>query len=329
MNRYVKTYLMAAVAALALLTACGKTQTGDYHKGAAVVACDATFRNVLEQEVQVFEYKYPGSNVLDLYVDEDAAIDSLLNLKNNVRLAVTSRPLDKEEIKYLNDNKRSVNQAAIAVDAVALIVNPENPMESIDTQDLIDILTGKYTTWDKIPQAGDLGKIIVAFDHQGSSATRFMRDSLMNGGDFGKNVYAQGSPRAVIDLVASHKNAIGVVGVSWLASDLSGSEMTAEEMSRISDVDETAEMATFSDTAHDVKVLAVQGKDKVDAYLPTQYNIYSGDYPYYRQIYLISTSAPSTVGHSFYTFVTGSVGQKVILSTGICPKTISTQFVEL
>lgn len=321
------TFAIAGAAAVAMLNACGKSQTGEYHKGAAVVACDATFQNVLEQEIQVFEYKYPGSNVLDLYVDESAAIDSLLNLHNNIRLAVTSRPLDKDEIKFLNDNKRSVNQEAIAVDAVALIVNPENPMEFIDNQDLVDILTGKYTTWDKIVPGGkDLGNIIVAFDHQGSSATRYMRDSLLNGEPFGKDVYAQKSPRDVIDLVAKNKSAIGIIGVSWLASDLSGSAMTSEELAKISDVEDTSTLAEFT---KDVKILGVQPKDKLEAYTPSQYNIFKGNYPYYRQIYLISTSAPSTVGHSFYTFVTGAVGQKVILSTGVCPKLISTQFVEL
>lgn len=319
--------LALGLSSLGMVTSCGPSQTGDYHKGAAVVACDATFRTVLEQEIQVFEYKYLGSNVMDLYLDENAAIDSLLSLENNIRLACTSRPLNKEEIKFLNDNKRTVNQEAIAVDAIALIVNPENPMEFIDNQDLIDILTGKYTTWDKIvPGGASLGNIVVAFDHPGSSATRYMTDSLLNGAAFGPDVYAQGSPRAVIDLVAKNKSAIGVVGVSWLASDLSGSALSAEEMAELSDVEATSQLAEFT---ADVKVLAVQPKDKVDAYLPSQYNIFNGNYPYFRQIYLISTSAPSTVGHSFYTFVTGAVGQKVILSTGVCPKLISTQFVEL
>lgn len=325
LKKYLSVGLLAALAGG--LVSCGRTSTGEYHKGAAVVACDATFRNVLEQEIQVFEYKYPGSNVMDLYVDEDAAIDSLLNIDNGVRLAVASRPLDKSEIKYLKDNNRGVHQEAIAVDAVALIVNPDNPMEFIDNNDLVDILTGKYTTWDKIVPGGDeLGDIIVAFDHQGSSATRYMRDSLINGADFGKNVYAQKSPKDVFDLVAKHKNAIGVIGVSWLNPDLDGSELSGEDLARISDVEDTSEMAGFS-TA--VKVLAVQPKDKVDTYLPTQYNIYNGNYPYYRQIYLISTSTPKSVGQSFFSFVTSTVGQKVILSTGVCPKVITPQFVEL
>lgn len=316
-----------AVCAASLLFSCGRTQTGGYAAGTTVIACDASFRNVMEQEIQVFEYKYKGSNVLDLYVDEDAAIDSLLNLDNNVRSACVTRPLTKQEISYLNSHKRSVNQEAIAIDAVALIVNPANPMEYIDYQDLIDVLTGKYTTWDKIsPAASKMGKIMVVFDHQGSSTTRYMRDSLLNGSPFGPNVYAQKTPKEVFEAVARTKNAIGIIGASWLTSDMSGRELSETEIARLSDVNDTTAMGEFNT---DVRVLAVQPKDKVDAYLPNQYNIYTGNYPFYRQVYLISTSAPNTVGHSFFTFVTSAVGQKIILSTGICPKIISPQFVEL
>ena len=326
--KFLKYLMIASVAAGAVsLFSCGRAQTGDYHKGAAYVACDASFRNVMEQEVQVFEHNYPGSNVMDIYVDEDAAIDSLLDMDNHIRLAVTSRPLDKKEISYLNSNNRSVHQQAIAVDAVALIVNPENPIEYIDNNDLVDILTGKFTTWDSIVPGGKtLGKILVAFDHQGSSTARYMRDSLMNGAPFGPNVYAQKTPREVFDIVAKTKNAIGIIGASWLTDDMSGGELSAEEIARLSDVDATAEMTSF---VTDVKVLPVQGIDELQTYLPTQYNIFTGKYPYYRQIYLISTSIPSSVGHSFFTFVTSAVGQKVILSTGVCPKVITPQFVEL
>ena len=326
--KFLKYLMIASVAAGAVsLFSCGRAQTGDYHKGAAYVACYDSFRNVMEQEVQVFEHNYPGSNVMDIYVDEDAAIDSLLDMDNHIRLAVTSRPLDKKEISYLNSNNRSVHQQAIAVDAVALIVNPENPIEYIDNNDLVDILTGKFTTWDSIVPGGKtLGKILVAFDHQGSSTARYMRDSLMNGAPFGPNVYAQKTPREVFDIVAKTKNAIGIIGASWLTDDMSGGELSAEEIARLSDVDATAEMTSF---VTDVKVLPVQGIDELQTYLPTQYKIFTGKYPYYRQIYLISTSIPSSVGLSFFTFVTSAVGQKVILSTGVCPKVITPQFVEL
>ena len=134
------------------------------------------------------------------------------------------------------------------------------------------------------------------------------------------------TPAEVFNAVAKHKNAIGLIGASWLSSDMSGRELSEQEISQITNVDEIASMSTFNT---DVKVLAVQPQDKIDSYLPTQYDIFNGNYPYHRQIYLISTCSPNTTGHSFYTFVTSVIGQKVILSTGICPKVITPQFVEL
>lgn len=319
--------LTGVVAIAASLFSCGPAQKGGYAAGRTVIACDKTFQNVMEQEVRVFEFKYPGSEVMDLYVDEYAAIDSLMNLNNHVRMAVATRPLSKEEIKYLNDNKRSVNQQAIAVDAVALIVNPENPLDAIDNQDLIDILTGKITEWNMIPGAGkELKNITVVFDHQGSSTTRYMIDSLLNGQPLSQRIMATKTPAEVFNAVSKHKNAIGIIGASWLSSDMSGRELSEQEIDKMTNVDDTASMGTFTT---DIKVLAVQPKDDVQTYLPTQYNIFNGKYPYHRQVYLISTCTPNSTGHSFYTFVTSAIGQKIILSTGICPKVITPQFVEL
>lgn len=328
MNKFYRTLIYAFIAAMAVMaSSCGKTHKGGYASGKAFIACDKTFQNVMEQEVLVFEYKYPGSQVMDLYIDENAVIDSLLSQENRIRMAVASRPLSKEEIKYLRANKRTVNQQAIAVDAIALIVNPENPIEFIDNSDVIGILTGKLTSWDMIPGSDKkIGKITTVFDHSGSSTTRFMVDSLLNGQPMGQNIMATKTPAEVFNAVSKHKNAIGIIGASWLSSDMSGRELSEQEISQISNVDDIATASSFNT---DVKVLAVQPADKVDAYLPTQYDIFKGNYPYHRQMYLISTCSPNTTGHSFYTFVTGVVGQKIILSTGICPKVITPQFVEL
>ncbi len=44
---------------------------------------------------------------------------------------------------------------------------------------------------------------------------------------------------------------------------------------------------------------------------------------------MISTASNSTVLHSFYTFVTGFVGQKIISKTGILPYHMNPRVVEL
>lgn len=315
---------MAVSATMALTSCGGGGNTTKYASGSVTLACDASFRNIMEQEIQVFEYKYPQTSVLDRYMTENEAMDSLI--AGNVKMAVTTRPLDKKEIAYLKSQDRMVSQEAIAVDAIALIVNPENPMDEIDHQDIVDILIGKYTSWDKIvPHDGQLKDISVVFDGNGSSTVRYMRDSLLNGAMFGPNVFAQKSPDDVFRVVSKNINAIGVIGVSWITTDMKAREMTAEEMTRVAERDDTTS-TSFSSA---IKVLAVQPEGKLKAYLPYQLNIYNGDYPFYRQVYLISTSSPHSVGASFFSFVTSAVGQKIILTTGVCPKMIHAQFVSL
>ena len=47
----------------------------------------------------------------------------------SVKGAVITRPLTDKEVNYLRANKKLVHQKKIAIDALALIVNPANPVE--------------------------------------------------------------------------------------------------------------------------------------------------------------------------------------------------------
>ncbi|MDE6843794.1 MAG: hypothetical protein K2J24_09755, partial [Muribaculaceae bacterium] len=65
------------------------------------------------------------------------------------------------------------------------------------------------------------------------------------------------------------------------------------------------------------------------AYKPYQAYIATGQYPLFRKVYMISTASNSTVLHSFYTFMTGFVGQKIITLTGILPYHMNPRVVQL
>lgn len=309
------------------LSSCHRGGKASHTQGTVRMACDASFENIIEQEIQVFEYIYNDANVLCRYLPEYQVVDSLL--KGDVRIAVATRELTKKEVEYMKKQyNRNVHQLPIAVDAVALIVNPENPIMRIDYNDVIDILTGKYTTWDKItPDNKGLGNIKVVFDGNGSSVMRYMTDSVMGGQAFGPNVFTEKNSRDVIAAVEKDKNSIGMVGVSWITDDLGSRQATPEEMNRLTNPE--AADTTQVDFKSGIKVLAVQPKGQVNYYKPTQLNIYQGNYPFHRQMFLISTSSPHSVGHSFFSFVTSAQGQKLILTTGVCPKRVSAQFVEI
>ena len=314
-------FLMAAAVAVAM-TSCDKKPTSTSTSGMALVACDQTFENILQQEIEVFEYIYPEASVMPYYVDEQAAVDSLLNL-GQVKTIVITRTLTDKEKKYLEDRDKHVKQQKIAVDAIALIVNPKNDIdEPITRSELGKILSGQITRWDQIGPS-KMGKIDVIFEHQGSSTVKYMRDSLMNGAQFGPNVFAQKSNQDVFRVVSENPNALGVIGVSWISSDLSSRTMSTEELAESLQRNDTTTTA-FNEA---VKVLKVRGDSALTAYKPYQAYIFDGSYPLYRSIYMITVAPGASLGHGFYSFVTGFQGQKLIQLTGILPATVRPRMV--
>lgn len=323
-SKILSTLLLAAI--FCLTQACGKYS--DQRKGntstsgLTTIMCDNSFENIIQQEIDVFEYVYPEASVIPYYVSEAAAIDSLISLKT--RLAVISRELTKEETEYLKGKKRNPRVQRIAVDAIALIVNPENPVEILSKSEIADILSGEVTDWNQI-EPSKIGKINVVFDDAGSSTLKYMKDSLLNGKELGENVYAQGSNKAVFEAVKKSKNTVGVIGVSWITTDMKGVSTTIEEKAQTSASSDT----TTLEFNREVKVLKVRRDDSIEAYKPYQAYIYSGQYPLFRSIYMVCASVSGTTSHGFYSFVTGFQGQKLIQMTGVLPATIQPRMVAL
>ncbi len=264
----------------------------------AKVACDESFENIMEQEINVYEYIYPKEDVVAYYLPENACIDSIMAM-GSVKAAVVTRPLTEKEVSYLRSHKKLVHQQRIAVDALAIIVNPQNPVEILSRKDIAEILSGDVTRWDQVEPC-KLGEISVIFDHQGSSTVKYMRDSIMYGRPFGPNVSAVKTNPEVFKAVAENKNAMGVIGVSWVSSDMKGREHSVEELAKAVEKSDT----TMLDFNHDVKVLKIRGNDVVQAYKPYQAYIFDGSYPLFRSVYMISTAPGGTTTHRFYSFVT-------------------------
>jgi len=293
------------------------------------MACENSFENIMEQEIDVYEYRYPKTHILCRYVSQKEAVDSLL--AGNTRTIVIGRELTAHEKKVLRSKDFTPHWKKIAVDAVALIVNTSNPVEAISTEEIKLILSGKITRWSDIdPDAPDR-KIDVVFDTPGSGLASFMADSLMGGAkNFAPNVISVGSVDKVIKNVKEHPGVIGVIGVSWLTKDLGENNMTTEEIVK-SLTDTTAvdgfEINDRMDNSG-VKTLGIMRHTTIP-YRPYQQNIYDGTYPLTRPIYMITVANPGGLPYGFYSFVTGVDGQRLIMRTGIMPALVNRNVVEL
>ena len=292
------------------------------------LACDASFENIMDQEIDVFEYSYSNKKrqayVVPYYLPQQQCFDSLLNEDTGVKTIVAARRLTDAEKLRLKNHKRNPREQRIAVDAIALIVNNENPQDVISMQELRDILSGKVMSWrDMWPTK--LDSIRLVFDQNGSSLVQFMRDSINGGEPIKAKAYAENSSREVFDAVSRRPNALGVIGVSWITTDMSGTVISREEMRERSTTNDTTSLA-FSNK---IKVLAVSGDESIDAYKPYQAYIFDGRYPLYRSIYMITTTVGGSFNNAFYSFVTGMQGQKVIQMTGVLPATVQPRMVNV
>lgn len=318
---------MAGLAMLLLaLTACGESQhKSTSTRGIAKMMCDESFQSVLEQEIAVFEFQYPEASIMPEYVNENAALDSLLHKKTD--LIIVSHDLTDNQRKLLKVQGRGYRSRMIAVDAIAIIVNKQNDIDELTMEDLRDIFSGKVKRWGEVfPTKLKNDTIKLMFDGSGTGVVNYMKEKFLNGASFGPNVYAKTNSTDVFEAVEKYKNVIGFIGVSWITSDLKSVEKPiAEKYDELKNKNEVS-LIDFTDR---IKVMPVREDDKLEAFKPYQAHINSGDYPLVRTIWAIDASYLGTLEHGFYAFLTGVIGQKIILQTGILPAAEPVRYVEV
>lgn len=336
MNKNIFTKLRTALlltAAAAGAVACTPVKRGEYASGSATVFCDDGFRNILDEEIEVFEYSYPQSSIIPFYVSEGAAIDTLM--ADGTQAIIATRELTKDQIDYMKSKyKRVVRQKCVAVDAVALITNKKNPVGALSMTEVGDILNGKITRWDQLA-GNDTTAIKVVFDNAESSTVSYLKEKFLPEGkklSETANTFAQENNAQVFDVVKTDPDALGVISVSWLGDDLSVAKKVPMDQ-RMEDYQNENDTIA-SQLTSEVNIIKISNPTQENdfspvAFKPYQAYIYSGEYPLVRKVYMISTASNSTVMHSFYVFMTGFVGQKIITKTGILSYQMNPRVVEL
>lgn len=307
---------------------------GEYVDGAATIFCDDGFKNILEEEIEVFEYTYPEASIIPKYMSEADALDALMNDSTDA-IIITHELTEAQKKKIRDDYRKIVRQRCIAVDAVALIVNKDNELDYITMDELEKIMKGDINKWDKLALA-NTNDIQIVFDNANSSTARYIREKFLNNKPITSNpnihVFAEKNNAEVFDAVKNNPNALGVISVSWLGDSLEYARKVPVE-TRLESYEDKDEMIRQQLTT-EVKVLGIQNPtaendSTLTAYKPYQAYIATGDYPLFRKVWMITTTPKSSVMKSFYDFVTGFIGQKIISQTGILPYQLNPRVIEL
>ena len=244
-----KTFLWSMLTAM--LVACTPASKQDRTQYLTVsVACDETFRPIMEQEMRAFHAKYPEAIMDTLFLPETDALN--LVLQDSFRMVISTRQFNEQEKQYLMDKFRLVVESQpFAYDAIALIINKQNTDSLLSVNELRSILTGKLTQWNEIQHAQTKGAIEVVFDNENSSTVRFLRDSLCGGTELKGNLKTAHSNKNVIDYVRQTRNAIGIIGVDWIRNPEDTTNLTFDDHVRVMSVSHSA-VTTESNSARTI-----------------------------------------------------------------------------
>ncbi|MEM7035749.1 MAG: substrate-binding domain-containing protein [Bacteroidota bacterium] len=310
-----------------LLTACGKpkqkkdTPEGEEQVAANVaetptsgvmqVGFDESLRPIMRQIIKSFELNYPKAKIIPVYKPEGELIMDLGN--DSLRLIFIGRELSEAEEKPIRAAKIEPRTSLIGKDAIAVIVNPKNPLQNLSEEQLGKIMRGDIRTWKGVDEKGTDEEINVVFDDPQSGLVRALQKRYLEEGDsLSPNAFSAGSHDAVIDYVEQAPNAIGFLGVAWV-SDRDHPKVR-EYLGRIS----LARMLT-PDTS-DLPGVYVQ---------PYQNEIILDRYPLTRRIYACSREHYTGLGTGFVAFAAGELGQRILLKAGLVPEYMPPRFIIL
>ena len=275
------------------------------HEGNIDFCCDESYANVLAQQVFVFTRTNPGAFIDMTRCTERDALNALL--EDSVRLITMTRRLTASEKNRILENQLNCNETHIAVDAIAFVVNKNNPDSILTVENIRSILTGEVTQWSELFPQSKLGKIQVIFDNRNSSTVRYAVDSICAPDALYNGVAAVDNTLQVVNEVSKRRNAIGVIGAGWINA-LDSAEVRVRD--RVSPV-------------------RVKKSPDAKAFGPFQAYIASADYPYFRSIYMINTESNNGLCTGFTIFVAGQRGQKIFEKSNISPARIEERVINL
>jgi len=269
-------------------------------EGKILISVDNTFEPIVKREIDAFEYDFPKARIIPRFKNESKVFADLM--KDSTFFAITSRKFTPQELRHYDKGHVEAYQNELAKDAVALILNPHNQDTTFTMSDVRKLFNGKALTWQSLHPGKRKGPLNLVFDDINSSTARFMTDVGSNSSLKAKNIYALHDNVAVINYVAAHPEAIGVIGVNWISDSKDSTSLS------------------FSKKITVAAIAPDHGeKGEGEYYKPYQAYIAQDFYPLTRHIYSLSVQGYKGLGTGFALFINGDKGQRIFLKSGLVP----------
>ena len=288
--------------------------------GSLSVAVDENVEPLMKMEVAEFQRLNPEAKIELRFLPTRNILAELIN--NQAKYVISTADFNEEEKKVIAEHDIKISRHVFAVDGIAFIVNPSNPVKRVTSEDIKKIFSGEYTQWDQVvsqdeeqnaavkkTMTGKNSKIKLYIQRRNSGTYDFVQDSVMNNLEFSKNVNVCSTSAQMLDMIRQNENAIGISNLGWLA---------------------TGNQDVLDTTVRPLKISAIkEGERQTDFIQFHQGLVFSGEYPYRRIVYIFTTEQGIKLASGFTTFLLNKDGQKVALESGMVPVTQPVRTVQI
>jgi len=248
-----------------------------------------TMVNLGQAWAEAFMQAHPKVSVAVTGGGSGTGIAALLS--NTCDIAELSRELKPEEIVMAREKGFEPKQITVALDGLAVVVHPANPVSQLTLDQLAAIFSGAVTNWKEIGGA-DLPIVVLSREVNSGTHVYFKEHVLRRNQkesqvEFAANALMLSSSQAIADEVAQNSGAIGYFGMGYIS---------AKE-----------------------KALAI-AKDAAAPFIqPTIDNVLSQAYPISRPLLMVSRGQPRDLVADFLNFVLSPEGQKIVIKIDFVP----------
>ncbi len=272
--------LLAVLAILTFVTVAGSADlSAESHK--IIIDGSTTVGPIAKAFAEYYMAKHPDVNIT---VSESGSGNGAKSLINQVcDVADMSRFMKLKEYEAAVTKGIMPVAHVVAMDGIAIIVHPSNPVKNLTVEQVRDIYMGKITSWKQLG-GPDVRIVIISRDTNSGTYETFeklvmQKEKIHEGAEY------VGSNGAIRQRVQSTKSAIGYVGLGF--------------------VDRS------------VKALEINGV------MPDAGTIASGVYPVARPLFMFTNGYPKLGSHlfSFVTLYLTPKGQEIVEEIGFIPVT--------
>lgn len=206
-------------------------------------------------------------------------------------IAMSSRNIKDKEITLAQQRGINPFEIKAALDGLAVVVHPSNPINKLTLEQLAGIFTGKIRNWKEL--GGKDQKIVILSREVNSGTHVYFKEHVLRRNDpnskeeFAPSALLLASSQAIADEVTQNPAAIGYYGMGYISDKQ--------------------------------KPVLVAKNEQSEYETPTIENVVNGKYPISRPLFLYTNARPQGLAKKFIDFCLSKEGQEIVLKTDFVP----------